>query len=123
MIPGVLHHKELVERRLGPPESRNRVWGLCPPQTSTLPLDSRGSRHGATINETFRLMSVPGDAFVNVEGEERLTEIPDRNRVFLDEDAANELASADVPIRQVGVCRLKGFSGFHRVYELLWSEP
>ena len=85
-------------------------------------LDSRGSRHGAAINEAFRLMSVPGDAFAIVEGEERLGEIPDRNRVFLNEDAANELGSAAVPIRQVGVCRLKGFSGFHRVYELRWSE-
>ena len=85
-------------------------------------LDSRGSRHGAAINEAFRLMSVPGDAFVIVEGEERMSEIPDRNRVFLDEDAAHELESAAVPIRQVGVCRLKGFSGFHRVYELRWSE-
>ncbi len=85
-------------------------------------LDARGSRHGAAINEAFRLMSVPSDAFVIVEGEERLTEIPDRNRVFLDEDAANELGSADVLIRQVGVCRLKGFSGFHRVYELRWGE-
>lgn len=86
-------------------------------------LDARGSRHGAAINEAFRLMSVPGDAFVSVAGEERVTEIPDRNRVFMDEDAANELASADVAFRQVGVCRLKGFSGFHRVYELRWSEP
>ena len=85
-------------------------------------LDSRGSRHGATINETFRLMGVPGDAFVTVEGEERQTEIPDRNRIFLDEDAANELGSADLTVRQVGVCRLKGFSGFHRVYELRWRE-
>lgn len=85
-------------------------------------LDSRGSRHGAAINEAFRLMSVPGDAFVIVEGEERLSDIPDRNRIFLDEDAANELESADVPIRRVGVCRLKGFSGFHRVYELRWTE-
>lgn len=84
-------------------------------------LDARGSRHGATINKAFRLMSVPNDAFVVVEGEERMTEIPDRNRVFLDEDAANELGSADLTFRRVGVCRLKGFSGFHRVYELLWK--
>lgn len=85
-------------------------------------LDSRGSRHSAAINEAFRLMSVPSDAFVIVEGEERLTEIPDRDRIFLDEDAANELGPAHMPIRQVGVCRLKGFSGFHRVYELRWKE-
>jgi len=85
-------------------------------------LDARGSRHGSAINEAFRLMNVPTDAFVVVQGEERLSDIPDRNRVFLDEDAANELESTHVPIRQVGVCRLKGFSGFHRVYELRWKE-
>jgi class 3 adenylate cyclase len=85
-------------------------------------LDARGSRHGAAINEAFRLMSVPSDAFVMVQGEERLGEIPDRNRVFLDEDAANELGSAQFAFWQVGVCRLKGFSGFHRVYELQWKE-
>ena len=85
-------------------------------------LDARGARHGAAMNKAFRLMSVPGEAFVSVAGEERLTEIPDRNRVFMDEDAANELGSADVGFRQVGVCRLKGFNGFHRVYELRWSE-
>lgn len=85
-------------------------------------LDSRGARHGAAINEAFRLMSVPNEAFVAVEGEERLPEIPDRNRVFLGEDAANELRRADAAFRQVGVCCLKGFSGFHRVYELRWNE-
>jgi class 3 adenylate cyclase len=85
-------------------------------------LDWRGSRHGATINEAFRLMGVPSDAFVVVEGEERLAEIPDRDRVFMDEDSANELKSGDLTFRQVGVCRLKGFGGFHRVHELRWSE-
>lgn len=70
-------------------------------------------------------MGMPGDAFVTVEGEERLTEIPDRNRVFMDEDSVNELRSADMAdmtLRQVGVCRLKGFGGFHRVHELRWGE-
>jgi class 3 adenylate cyclase len=86
-------------------------------------LDSRGSRHAATINEAFRLMSVAAGDFVAVEGEERLPEIPERNRVLLDEDAANELKPADASFRQVGVCRLKGFSGFHRVYELRWNGP
>ena len=85
-------------------------------------LDARGSRHGATINEAFRLMSVPNEAFVDVQGETRLAEIPDRNRIFLDEDAANELRSGELASRQVGVCRLKGFGGFHRVYQLRWRE-
>ena len=85
-------------------------------------LDSRGTRHGAAMNKAFRLLNVSGGAFVNVAGEECVNEIADRSRIFMDEDAANELVSADVGFRQVGVCRLKGFSGFHRVYELRWSE-
>ena len=84
-------------------------------------LDAHGGRHGTTINEAFRLMSVPHEAFVIVEGEDRMTEIPDRNRVFLDEDAANELRSTGGEFFQVGVCQLKGFSGFHRVYQLHWN--
>ena len=85
-------------------------------------LDSRGARHGSTMNKAFRLMNVPGDAFVRVAGEESLSEIPDRNRIFMDEDATNELGHVGDAFHQVGVCRLKGFSGFHRVYELPWAE-
>ena len=118
--------------------ARKLLWGLRdrPPQMAPGPplevraaitygqilLDARGSRHGAAINEAFRLMGVAAGDFVAVEGEEQLEKIPDRNRVFLDEDAANELKSADTALRQVGICRLKGFSGFHRVYELRWGE-
>ena len=81
-------------------------------------LDARGVRHGAVINKAFRLMSVAPEAFVAVPGEERLEEIPDRNRVFVDEDAAKEIQSVTGALQQVGVCRLKGFAGFHRVYLL-----
>lgn len=83
-------------------------------------LDSRGGRHAAAINKAFRLMAVTRDAFVVVEGEERLEHIPDRNRVFVDEEAAVGLAGGR--IRQAGVCRLKGFNGFHRVFALQWQE-
>lgn len=85
-------------------------------------LDSRGARHGSPINEAFRLMSVRPEAFVEVNGEERVDPIPDRNRVFLDEDAAHELGAPAGRLHQVGVCRLAGFSGFHRVFELRWRE-
>lgn len=86
-------------------------------------LDARGARHGAAINKAFRLMAVSPDAFVTVDGEERLHPIPDRNRVLLDEDSVHELDRAPAPLRQVGVCRLRGFSGFHRVFELGWRQP
>jgi class 3 adenylate cyclase len=50
-----------------------------------------------------------------------LNPIPDRDRVFLDEACVKELHAQDAA-RQVGVCRLKGFDGFHRVFELRGSE-
>ncbi len=84
-------------------------------------IDGKGGRHGATINETFRLMSVNADAFVAVEGEPRLNVVPDRNRVFLDEDAARELTDGYFQYTQVGVCGLKGFTGLHRVYAFAWD--
>ena len=56
-----------------------------------------------------------------MEGGDELGEIPDRNRIFLDEEAAQELRSTEVPQRFVGFSSLKGFSGLHRVYEVLWE--
>lgn len=85
-------------------------------------LDSLGGRHAAAISKAFRLMAVKPDAFVAVAGEERVEEIADRNRLLLDEDAAGALGPSEGPIRQIGVCRLKGFGGFHRVFELRWHQ-
>lgn len=84
-------------------------------------LDARGVRHGAAINKAFRLVGVPADAFVAVDGEERVHPVPDRNRVLLDEESLNELGDR-AAVRQVGVCRLRGFSGFHRVFEFGWRQ-
>ncbi len=80
--------------------------------------DDRGSRHGAVINKAFRLENVPPTAFVRVEGEQAHPPIAERNRVFLDEAAAEEARARGVPVREVGVARLKGFPGLHRVYEV-----
>lgn len=51
---------------------------------------------------------------------ERLA-VPDRNRLLIDEEATQELRAAEAPRRFVGFCRLKGFSGLHGVYEVLWA--
>jgi class 3 adenylate cyclase len=85
-------------------------------------LDGSGHRHGATINRAFRLMAVPDGAFLSVEGEPRLQPIPDRDRIFLDEDSVEESRAAALALRAVGVCRLKGFTGFHRVFQLMGPE-
>jgi class 3 adenylate cyclase len=82
-------------------------------------LDSQGARHGAAINKAFRLEGLSRDSFAQVESK---GEIADRNRVFLDEEAAQELRDAEIPLQSVGLCSLKGFSGLHRVFEVFWDR-
>lgn len=84
-------------------------------------LDARGTRHGAVINKAFRLEGLAGEHFTERDAGVEGDEIPDRDRIFLDEDAVQEARAAGVTVRDIGVCRLKGFSGLHRVYEVLWA--
>ncbi|MGE5302682.1 MAG: adenylate/guanylate cyclase domain-containing protein [Alphaproteobacteria bacterium] len=88
-------------------------------------LDTRGARHSATINKAFRLEGLSRDSFTQVEGENNVAEFADRNRIYIDEEAAQELqklGGTKFPVRFLGFARLKGFSGLHRVYEVLWSS-
>ncbi len=84
-------------------------------------LDSLGARHGAAINKAFRLEGLSRENFDEVDCQGQLGEIADRNRIFLDEEAAQELRSSEIPLRFVGFCSLKGFSGLHRVFEVQWK--
>ncbi|OGK97521.1 MAG: hypothetical protein A2W08_08380 [Candidatus Rokubacteria bacterium RBG_16_73_20] len=87
-------------------------------------LDARGNRHGAVINRAHRLVGVSRASFAQVDGEgARPAEVPDRNRILLDEEAAQELRAAAAPRRFLGFCSLKGFPGLHRVWEVLWGAP
>ncbi len=83
-------------------------------------LDTRASRHGAVINKAFRIEGLSRESFTQLEGEGE-NKIPDRNRIFLDEEAAQDLRSTEIPLRPVGFCRLKGFSGLQRVFEVPWQ--
>ena len=85
-------------------------------------LDARGVRHGAVINKAHRLEGLTREAFASMEGGVVPGAIPDRNRIFLDEEAAQEARAAGIPLRVVGFCSLKGFSGLHRAYEVLWES-
>jgi class 3 adenylate cyclase len=82
-------------------------------------LDPRGLRHGAVINKAFRLEGLSRDAFVQIEDAGGAAAIPERDRVFLGEDAAEEARARGFSLAPVGVCELKGFSGLHRVYQAL----
>ncbi len=86
-------------------------------------LDARGARHGAAINKAFRLEGLRRESFAQVGGEGGVPELPERNRIFLDEEAARELETGEIPRRFVGFASLKGFSGLHRVYEARWETP
>lgn len=82
-------------------------------------LDARGVRHGAVINKAFRLEGLSRDAFVQLEGNGDAATVPERNRIFLGEDAAEEARARGFSLTPVGICTLKGFSGLHRVYQAL----
>lgn len=86
--------------------------------------DAQGNRHGATINKAFRLMGLSPASFARVESADGTEgEISDRDRILLDEEAAQELGET-APLRHfVGFASLKGFAGLHRVYEVDWSAP
>ncbi len=81
-------------------------------------IDDRGARHGTTINKAFRLEGLSHESFVQKEGG---GEVRDRNRIFLDEEAEQELQLPKITLRSVGFCTLKGFSGLHRVFEMQWD--
>jgi len=81
-------------------------------------IDDRGARHGTTINKAFRLEALSHKSFVQKEGG---GEVRDRNRIFLDEEAEQELRLTKITLRYVGFCTLKGFSGLHRVFEMQWD--
>jgi class 3 adenylate cyclase len=86
--------------------------------------DGLGERHAAAINKAFRLEALSRDSFTQVEGESKADTIAERNRIYVDEEAAQELqksGSAEVALRFVGFARLKGFSGLHRVYDVFWE--
>lgn len=83
-------------------------------------LDGHASRHGATINKAFRLEGLSVENFTQLEVGTGSHDLPDRNRIFVDEEAAHELRSSEIPLRPIGYCRLKGFWGLHRVYEVKW---
>ncbi len=81
-------------------------------------IDDRGGRHGATINKAFRLEALSHESVVQKEAG---GEVRDRNRIFIDEEAQQELRVAEMTLRPVGFCTLKGFSGLHRVFEMQWD--
>lgn len=70
------------------------------------------------INKVFRLESLQREAFVHVDEDPVGPEIPEHDRIFLDEEAAQEARSSGFSPESTGFVRLKGFTGLHRVYQI-----
>jgi class 3 adenylate cyclase len=85
-------------------------------------LDGKGVRHGAAINKAFRIEGLSKENLVHVGEGEKLKQIPERNRIFLDENAAQEFWDSRSADHFVAFCKLKGFSGLHRVYQVPWEK-
>lgn len=81
-------------------------------------VDARGGRHGTVLNKAFRLDALTEEHLVQVDGDVETPRLPSESRVLLDEEAAQESERVGIPVRALGFCRLKGFSGLHRVYAL-----
>jgi class 3 adenylate cyclase len=80
-------------------------------------LDARGARHGAAINKAYRLLGVKPKDLAEVKLERGGTALPERTRILVDEDAAQE-ADRTMGAAFIGYARLRGFTGLHGVYEV-----
>jgi hypothetical protein len=85
-------------------------------------LDVRGARHGAAINKAYRLLSVKPKDLVDVKADAEGTGLPERTRILVDEDAAQEAGRTE-RVRFIGYARLRGFTGLHGLYEVIWKTP
>jgi class 3 adenylate cyclase len=85
-------------------------------------LDKTGARHGAVINKAFRLEGLAPDD-IDTRGDAGTSRaIPARDRILLDEDAAQELKTEGLRVHLLGLSPLKGFSGLHQVYAVHWDD-
>jgi class 3 adenylate cyclase len=80
-------------------------------------LDARGVRHGSAINKAYRLLGVKPADLVALKADADGTVLPERTRILLDEDAAQE-APRSAGLRFVGYARLRGFTGLHGLHEV-----
>jgi class 3 adenylate cyclase len=86
-------------------------------------VDSDGDRQGDVVNIAFRLEGVNVSGFHETRGGIVKDAVPAHDRIFVSEHAHEELQKrGGFPTRLVGFFDLKGISGRHRVFEILWQQ-
>ena len=85
-------------------------------------LEVDGDRIGTAVHKAFRLEGVHAPNLIESEGGIRRDQFPEKNYILVSEEAMSALPEAQRGRCQLlGLCELKGFPGFHRVYQLRWE--
>ena len=81
--------------------------------------DGAGRRYGDAVNMAFRVESLSVEELSRASG----LVIPNEDYILVTEQVANILASAAaVSCQELGTFELKGFTGLHRVYQLIRNK-
>jgi class 3 adenylate cyclase len=85
-------------------------------------LEADGDRIGTVVHKAFRLEGLHAPNLIESEGGIRRDQFPEKNYILVSEEAMSALPEAQKGRCQfLGLCELKGFPGFHRVYRLQWE--
>jgi class 3 adenylate cyclase len=85
-------------------------------------LEVDGDRIGTVVHKAFRLEGLHAPNLIESEGGIRRDQFPEKNYILVSEEAMSALPEAQRGRCQLlGLCELKGFPGFHRVYQLQWE--
>jgi class 3 adenylate cyclase len=88
-----------------------------------LALDEQRERHGAAINKAFRIEGLKKEDQQSMGGGLEPEDFPEKNRIFVSEETKEEIKDVpEIPVHQVGVFDLKGFTGLHRIYCIPWRD-
>jgi len=88
-----------------------------------LALDEQGERHGAAINKAFRIEGLKKEDQQSMGGGLEPEGFPEKNRILVSEEIKEEIRDVtEIPVHQVGVFDLKGFTGLHRIYYIPWRD-
>ncbi|MDQ1318737.1 MAG: lyase domain protein repeat-containing protein, partial [Candidatus Poribacteria bacterium] len=79
-------------------------------------VDEEERRHGPAVNMAFKVESLSVDRLSESSG----YQIPKENYMLVTEHVASELKSiSGIQYRELGVFELDGFTGLHRIYEIV----
>ena len=84
--------------------------------------DSQGDRHGTAVNMASRIMNVSPQNFHETRLGVSVDELMDQNRIYVSSAVQEEISEIKtIETRLLGYFDLKGISGRHEVFEVIWK--